>query len=122
MALFVCARQDAHTWGWKPPLTGPAGLGVPGKLLSGRQGCPSRVGIPTVVDLDIEKFFDRVNHDDKRVPRLILRYQQVGIIAGGRVEPAREGTPQGGPLSLLLSNILLDELDKELEKRSCGSS
>jgi RNA-directed DNA polymerase len=81
-----------------------------------------------VVDLDIEKFFDRVNHDvlmarvarkvgDKRVLRLIRRYLQVGIMDGGLVEPSREGTPQGGPLSPLLSNILLDELDKELERR-----
>ena len=81
-----------------------------------------------VVDLDIEKFFDRVNHDvlmsrvarkvkDKRVLRLIRRYLQAGIMAGGLVKPAREGTPQGGPLSPLLSNILLDELDKELERR-----
>jgi RNA-directed DNA polymerase len=81
-----------------------------------------------VVDLDIEKFFDRVNHDvlmarvarkvkDKRMLRLIRRYLQAGIMAGGLVEPAREGTPQGGPLSPLLSNILLDELDKELESR-----
>jgi RNA-directed DNA polymerase len=81
-----------------------------------------------VVDLDIEKFFDRVNHDvlmarvarrikDKRMLRLIRRYLQAGIMAGGLVEPAREGTPQGGPLSPLLSNVLLDELDKELEKR-----
>jgi RNA-directed DNA polymerase len=81
-----------------------------------------------VVDLDIEKFFDRVNHDvlmarvarkvkDKRALRLVRRYLQAGIMAGGLVEPAREGTPQGGPLSPLLSNVLLDELDKELERR-----
>ena len=81
-----------------------------------------------VVDLDLEKFFDRVNHDvlmswvarkvkDKRVLRLIRRYLLAGIMEGGLVEPSREGTPQGGPLSPLLSNILLDELDKELERR-----
>ena len=81
-----------------------------------------------VVDLDIEKFFDRVNHDvlmawvarkinDKRVLRLLRRYLQAGIMDDGIVTPLREGTPQGGPLSPLLSNILLDELDKELERR-----
>jgi RNA-directed DNA polymerase len=81
-----------------------------------------------VVDLDIEKFFDRVNHDilmsriarrikDKRLLLLLRRYLQSGVMEGGVVSPSREGTPQGGPLSPLLSNILLDELDKELEKR-----
>jgi len=81
-----------------------------------------------VVDIDIEKFFDRVNHDvlmsrvarrieDKRVLGLIRRYLQAGIMDGGMVSPRSEGTPQGGPLSPLLSNVLLDGLDKELERR-----
>ena len=81
-----------------------------------------------VVDLDLEKFFDRVNHDrlmaamarritDKRVLRLIRAFLKVGVMEGGLVSPAEEGTPQGGPLSPLLSNIVLDELDRELERR-----
>ena len=81
-----------------------------------------------VVDLDLERFFDRVNHDilmsriarrvkDKRVLRLIRRYLQAGILREGLAPSRTEGTPQGGPLSPLLSNILLDELDKELERR-----
>jgi RNA-directed DNA polymerase len=81
-----------------------------------------------VVDLDLEKFFDRVNHDvlmsrlarkisDKRVLRLIRRYLQAGMMTGGVVSPRVEGAPQGGPLSPLMSNVLLDDLDKELERR-----
>lgn len=81
-----------------------------------------------VVDMDLEKFFDRVNHDvlmarvarrvkDKRVLLLIRRFLAAGIMDGGVVSPRTEGTPQGGPLSPLLSNILLDEWDRELERR-----
>jgi RNA-directed DNA polymerase len=81
-----------------------------------------------VVDIDLEKFFDRVNHDvlmsrvarkvkDKRVLRLIRRYLQAGIMEGGVVSQPERGTPQGGPLSPLLSNIILDDLDKELDRR-----
>jgi RNA-directed DNA polymerase len=81
-----------------------------------------------VVDVDLEKFFDRVNHDvlmarvarkvkDQRLLKLIRRYLESGIMQQGLVEPRSEGTPQGGPLSPLLSNILLDDLDKELERR-----
>jgi RNA-directed DNA polymerase len=81
-----------------------------------------------VVDLDLEKFFDRVNHDilmsrvvkkvsDKRVLGLIRRYLQAGVLERGLVEATDEGTPQGGPLSPMLSNILLTDLDRELERR-----
>jgi RNA-directed DNA polymerase len=81
-----------------------------------------------VVDIDLEKFFDRVNHDilmsriarkvkDKRVLRLIRRYLQAGIMVNGLETARTEGTPQGSPLSPLLSNIMLDDLDKELERR-----
>ena len=81
-----------------------------------------------VVDCDLEKFFDRVNHDilmdrvmkrvkDERLVKLIRRYLQAGIMDQGVVSPRDEGTPQGGPLSPLLSNLLLDEVDWELERR-----
>ena len=81
-----------------------------------------------VVDIDIEKFFDRVNHDilmaklarhiaDKKLLKLIRRYLESGMMEGGVVTERTEGTPQGGPLSPLLSNVMLDALDKELEKR-----
>ena len=81
-----------------------------------------------VVDLDLEKFFDRVNHDrlmsaiarrvrDKRMLQLIRAFLQAGVMEDGLVSPVDEGTPQGGPLSPLLSNLVLDELDRELERR-----
>ena len=87
-----------------------------------------RSGRKWVVDIDLEKFFDRVNHDilmsrvagkveDSRVLKLIRRYLQAGMMQGGVVTARLEGTPQGGPLSPLLSNILLNDLDRELECR-----
>jgi RNA-directed DNA polymerase len=80
------------------------------------------------VDLDLEKFFDRVNHDsfmarvvarvtDKRVLNLIRAFLKCGVMEDGLVSPVDEGTPQGGPVSPLLSNLVLDELDKELTRR-----
>jgi RNA-directed DNA polymerase len=85
-------------------------------------------GCRHVVDMDLSKFFDRVNHDrlmsrlatrvhDKRLLKLIRNFLTAGVMIGGLVESTEEGTPQGGPLSPLLSNIVLDELDKELERR-----
>jgi group II intron reverse transcriptase/maturase len=85
-------------------------------------------GYRWVVDIDLKEFFDRVNHDilmsriarkvkDKRVLRLIRRYLQAGVMTGGLLSARSEGTPQGSPLSPILSNIMLDDLDKELERR-----
>jgi len=80
------------------------------------------------IDLDLEKFFDRVKHDqrmgqiakrveDKRLLKLIRAFLNAGVMENGLVNPSVEGTPQGGPLSPLLGNLVLDELDRELERR-----
>lgn len=109
-----------HSYGFRP------GRSAHQAVLKAKEYIAS--GKRWVVDLDLEKFFDRVNHDilmsrlarrltDKRLLKLIRRYLQAGMMEAGLVSPRREGTPQGGPLSPLLSNILLDDLDKELERR-----
>jgi RNA-directed DNA polymerase len=102
------------------------GRGTHGAVMQAQQHI--KAGYCWVVDIDLAKFFDRVNHDllmarvarkvkDQRALRLIRRYLQAGVLEGGLTSPTLEGTPQGGPLSPLLSNIMLDDLDKELEKR-----
>ena len=91
-----------------------------------------KAGYRVSADLDLSKFFDRVNHDrlmsrlamrirDKRVLRLIRAFLVSGMMIGGLVSPTTEGTPQGGPLSPLLSNIVLDELDKKLERHDLAT-
>lgn len=111
---------SAHSYGFRPGRSAAEAIkAAQNHVCSGRRW---------VVDMDLEKFFDRVNHDvlmtrvarkvkDQRVLGLIRRYLESGIMQDGLMEPRTEGTPQGGPLSPLLSNILLDDLDKELEKR-----
>lgn len=113
-------RFSPHSYGFRPGRSAAQAIKTAQEYV--------RAGKSHVVDMDLEKFFDRVNHDvlmarvgrvvkEQRMLRLIRRYLESGIMAGGLVEPRTEGTPQGGPLSPLLSNILLDDLDKELEKR-----
>ncbi len=111
---------SGSSYGFRPGRSAhQAVLAAQGHVTSGRRW---------VVDMDLERFFDRVNHDvlmarlgrkvgDKRVLALIGRYLRAGLMSGGVVTQRTQGTPQGGPLSPLLSNILLDDLDKELEKR-----
>ncbi len=109
-----------HSYGFRPGRSAHQAVGQAQAYIAEGRGW--------VVDLDLEKFFDRVNHDrlmarladriaDKRLLRLIRGYLNAGVMANGLVSPTREGTPQGGPLSPLLSNIVLDELDRELEHR-----
>lgn len=111
---------SAHSYGFRP------GRSAHGAVLEAQQHV--QAGHRIVVDVDLEKFFDRVNHDilmdrlakriaDKRVLRLIRRYLQADILAHGVSIERHEGTPQGGPLSPLLANVLLDEVDRELERR-----
>lgn len=111
---------SVHSHGFRP------GRSAHGAVLEAQQHV--QAGYRTVVDVDLEKFFDRVNHDilmdrlakriaDKRVLRLIRRYLQAGILLHGVGIERHEGTPQGGPLSPLLANVLLDEVDRELERR-----
>lgn len=109
-----------HSYGFRPKRRGHDAVRKAREFM--------KEGYRFVVDLDLEKFFDRVNHDrlmmkilervkDKKVLLLIRKYLQSGVMENGLVKPTSEGAPQGGPLSPLLSNIVLDELDKELEKR-----
>lgn len=109
-----------HSYGFRPGRRAhDAVLAAQRYIQEGRRG---------VVDVDLEKFFDRVQHDvllerlsrriaDRRLLGLIRRYLEAGIMAGGVTQERHEGTPQGGPLSPLLANVLLDEVDRELEKR-----
>jgi len=109
-----------HSYGFRPKRSAH-------QAVAAAQRCVSD-GLRWVVDLDIEKFFDRVNHDrlmhrvaqrvkDKRVLAVIRAFLNAGVMENGLVGATTEGTPQGGPLSPLLSNLVLDELDKELEQR-----
>ncbi|NTW67759.1 MAG: group II intron reverse transcriptase/maturase [Nitrospirae bacterium] len=113
-------RFSEHSYGFRP------GRGCHDAVKAAQSYVEA--GCRYVVDIDLEKFFDRVNHDvlmsrvarrvkDKRILRLIRQFLTAGVMTGGIVQASQEGTPQGGPLSPLLSNILLDDLDKELERR-----
>ena len=109
-----------HSYGFRPGRSAHMALAAAKRYAAEGRGW--------VVDLDLEKFFDRVNHDklmgklakrvaDKRVLLLVREFLQAGVLVNGVVMERAEGTPQGGPLSPLLSNIVLDELDRELERR-----
>ncbi len=117
---LIAPTFSAHSHGFRP------GRSTHGAVIEAQRYV--QAGYKTVVDVDLERFFDRINHDilmdrlakriaDKRVLRLIRRYLQAGILAHGVHSERYEGTPQGGPLSPLLANVLLDEVDRELERR-----
>jgi RNA-directed DNA polymerase len=114
------ASFSEHSYGFRPGRSAKQAVAQAQELIAS--------GRSYVVDLDLERFFDRVNHDrliahlakridDKRVLGLIRAFLNAGVMENGLVEASHEGTPQGGPLSPLLSNVVLDELDKELERR-----
>jgi RNA-directed DNA polymerase len=109
-----------HSYGFRPGRSAHQAVAAAQQYIAG--------GNRWVVDFDLEKFFDRVHHDrlmakiadrveDKRVLKLIRAFLNAGVMENGLVSPTREGTPQGGPLSPLLSNLVLDELDQEMERR-----
>src|SRR5262244_2205213 len=109
-----------HSYGFRPGRSAHQAVAAAQQYIA--------AGYRWVVDLDLEKFFDRVNHDkliakiaeqvsDKRLWKLVRAFLRAGVMEDGLVSPVDEGTPQGGPLSPLLSNIVLDELDKELTRR-----
>ena len=109
-----------HSFGFRPARSGRQAVQQVQRIIKQKR----RIA----VDVDLSKFFDRVNHDllmsrlnqqvqDKRLKRLIARYLRAGYIENQQFHTSREGVPQGGPLSPLLANIMLDPLDKELEKR-----
>jgi group II intron reverse transcriptase/maturase len=120
LSLEYEPRFSEHSYGFRPRRSAHDAV----KAAQGHL----EAGYRWVVDIDLAKFFDTVNHDrlmarmkgdiaDKRVLRLVNDYLKAGVMVNGVVVETEEGTPQGGPLSPLLSNIVLDELDRELEKR-----